>query len=444
MNLTDAFGNTVSTRNRAALDLYDRAVSQFNFYRVDPIATIDGALKEDPAFVMGHCFKASLLATTSEQGAEPAVAVALEAAESHVGHALDRERMYINAARAWLSRDFARAVKLYGDIVMEFPRDLLALQIAHLGDFFLGQASMLRDRPAQVLTAWGEADYTRGIVLGMHAFGLEECGQYLWSESEGRYAVELNPADGWAAHAVAHVCEMQGRTREGIDWLDSTSVGWAPESFFAFHNWWHLALYALESEDYGKALKLYDTHIRTAGSRVALEMVDASALLWRLRLRGVDTGERWQELADSWEAFNEAGYYAFNDVHALMAFLAAGRDASVKRVLGALQQAANRHDSNGMMSREVGVPMARALSAFERRDYELAIEDLLRVRCYAHRFGGSHAQRDVLNLTCLEAALRGGRRSVVRALAQERITQKPESPFNNRIARSPGAFADAA
>ena len=125
--------------------------------------------------------------------------------------------MHLNAARAWLSRDFAGAAKLYGDICAEYPRDLLALQIAHLFDFFLGHSTMLRDRPAQVLHAWGERDPQRGIVLGMYSFGLEECGAYDDAEAFGRRAIELSPADAWAVHAVTHVLEMRGQTHSGID-----------------------------------------------------------------------------------------------------------------------------------------------------------------------------------------------------------------------------------
>ena len=56
------------------------------------------------------------------------------------------------------------------------------------------------------------------------------------------------------------------------------------------------------------------------------DMVDASALLWRLYLRGIDVSERWQPLADDWAPFAEDGFYPFNDVHAAMAFVGAGRE----------------------------------------------------------------------------------------------------------------------
>ena len=185
---------------------------------------------------MGHCFKAGLLATTTEKGSEAGIAAALEAAERHVGHALERERMHLNAARTWLSRDFAGAAKLYGDICAEYPRDLLALQIAHLFDFFLGHSSMLRDRPAQVLHAWGERDPQRGIVLGMHSFGLEECGAYDDAEAIGRRAIELSPADVWAVarghsragnarpDAFGHRVDQEHGSRPGANTTSSPST----------------------------------------------------------------------------------------------------------------------------------------------------------------------------------------------------------------------------
>jgi hypothetical protein len=433
MRLIDQLGNSVSTHSRKALELYDTAVAQLNVFRVDPLATIEAALVEDPSFVMAHAFKANALVTSSERGAESAITAALDAAQPHLGHALERERAHLHAARTWLKGDFASSAALYGAIAAEHPRDLLALQIAHLSDFLLGNTQMLRDRPAQALRAWSDREVPRGVVLGMHAFGLEECGNWEAADVAGRRAMDLNPADVWAAHAVAHVMEMRGRTREGIEWLEATAPGWSEQNFLAFHNWWHVALFHLDNEDHVSALAIYDTRIRPVPTRVAFEMVDASALLWRLRLRGADVGDRWSEVAESWQTFGEDGYYAFNDVHALMAFLATGHESQVKRVVASLEAAARRSDTNGMMSREVGLPMARALCAFEQQDYDVTIDELQRVRAVSNRFGGSHAQRDVLQLTLTEAALRAGKRSLARALISERLAMKPRSEFNRRL-----------
>ncbi|MEU9844060.1 hypothetical protein AB0C69_33155, partial [Actinomadura sp. NPDC048032] len=47
-----------------------------------------------------------------------------------------------------------------------------------------------------------------------------------------------------------------------------------------------------------------------------------------------------------------------------------------------------------------------------------------------HEFGGSHAQRDAVQKTLLEAALRSGRLDLARVLVSERISIRPASPFN--------------
>ena len=300
-------------------------------------------------------------------------------------------------------------------------------------DFFLGHSSMLRDRPAQVLPAWGASDPLRGVILGMHAFGLEECGALDDAEGLARRALELNPADIWAVHAMTHVLEMRGQTRSGIAFIQETAPNWSEHNFFAFHNWWHLALFHLDECNPDAALAVYDKRIRPASTRVAGEMIDASAMLWRLRLRGIDVGDRWTELARSWEALGDDGYYAFNDVHALMAFLATGNQRNAKRILESVDAASRRKDANAMMSREVGLPVARALSAFEGQDFEIAVDALQRVRPFANRFGGSHAQRDLLQLTATEAALRAGRQSLARALIAERLALKPQSAFNLQL-----------
>jgi hypothetical protein len=88
-------------------------------------------------------------------------------------------------------------------------------------DFLRGDALNLRNRLARVLPHWDAAVPGFSHVLGMHAFGLEECNQYAEAERTARRALDPQPKDGWAVHAVAHVMEMQGRIDEGIAWLAS-------------------------------------------------------------------------------------------------------------------------------------------------------------------------------------------------------------------------------
>jgi tetratricopeptide (TPR) repeat protein len=430
MSLVDCRGVSVSTHDRRLLQAYEQALDLTASYFLDPLALIQGALEEDPTFAAGHCLRAGLVITSSDRSALPMLSQSIEAIEGMGRRANDRERAHAAAARTWLQGNFAASVERYGAILWDHPHDLLALQIAHLGDFYLGASTLLRDRIAQVLPLWDASIPGLSYVLGMYAFGLEETGLYSRAEDIGRRALELNERDPWAVHAVTHVMEMQGRLRDGIEWLTARENDWSPNNGFAFHNWWHLALFHLDMGDTAQVLKLYDSRIRASASQVPLEMIDAAALLWRLHIRGEDVGARWAALSDCWQPFAEDAYYAFNDAHAVMAFVGAEQFDRASRTIAAMETAAARPGTNAAMVREVGLPVAHALVSFGMRHYAECVDLLLPVRAIANRFGGSHAQRDLIHLTLVEAALRAGKVGLARALVAERSQLKPSSPFN--------------
>ncbi len=444
MQTQDCRGVPLSGGNRAAAARLERATELLARFDLDPLAEVDALLAEEPGLVMGHCLRAALMLLSTDKACEGELAASLAAAEALAPRANDRERGHMAALRAWLAGGMRRAGDLYGRVLLDHPRDLLALQLAHQCDFFTGRSSMLRDRVAWVLPHWGSGTPGFGFVLGMHAFGLEETNLYARAEEQGRRALSLDARDPWAIHAVAHVMEMEGRAEEGIAWLAGRQADWAGGNMLAFHNWWHLALFHMDRGEHARVLELYDAGVRPDGAGpVPMEMLDASALLWRLHLRGVAVGDRWARLADGWAAV-EPGHYAFNDAHAVLALTAAGRPAEAEAVAGALRRAAGAAaGDNARMSRAVGLPLAEAVMAFGRGDYAAATATLLGLRERAHLFGGSHAQRDVIHQTLAEAALRAGDGALAAALAAERLDLKPRSPFNALLARRADALRGA-
>ena len=438
MSKFDNRGNPVSYRSQQAIDRLDRVFDLMHAYQADPLAEVDALLAEHPDFVMAHLFRAGALATATDRAFEPELVKSLTAAEGLAPGANDRERLHIAACRSWLDGEWARGTELWGRASIEYPRDLLALQYAHLGDFSLGHSHLLRDRVARVLPHWNASVPGYGFIQGMYAFGLEESGDYRQAEARGRAAIDLNPQDGWAVHAVAHVMEMEGRANEGADFLASTAKAWAPNSLFAFHLWWHKALFHIDANDMTGALTLFDENISAGGFGQALELVDGSALLWRLSLLGHDVGGRWAGVADLWEARVDHGYYAFNDVSAMMAFVGAGRTGAQVRLIAAAQRAAAGQGTHAMMSREIGLPACQALASFGRGDYASTIEHMMPLRGKANRMGGSHAQRDMFSWTLTEAAVRLGDRALADALIAERLSWKPESPINRAWALRAG------
>jgi hypothetical protein len=233
-------------------------------------------------------------------------------------------------------------------------------------------------------------------------------------------------------HAVQHVFEMQGRVHDGVEWLNATSPNWA-DSALAFHNWWHLALHQLELGDIPAALGTYDRLVHAKATTVALELVDASQLLARIALRGGTVGTRWNELADCWAQTAEGGFYVFNDLHALLAYAFAGREQEANRMLTALEKSAGGVGTNAENVRAIGLPIALAIVAMAAGRPAEALELLLPIRSRSYRIGGSHAQRDLVQLTTIGAALAAGNGRLARALAAERTEQKPSSPHNWRL-----------
>jgi tetratricopeptide (TPR) repeat protein len=433
MQTSDAAGYPINGANAKAVALLETALHELRCYYRDPVATVNAALAEAPDMVMGHVLHAYLHLL----GTEPAALRVARHSHEHAAKlpANDRERRHVEAAQLLTEGRWRDAGRTLEDIGIDYPRDALALQVGHQIDFFTGDARMLRDRIARALPSWSSGMPGYHAVIGMYAFGLEETGNYREAEAHGRRGVELEPHDGWSQHAVAHVMEMQNRQRDGIAWMRAGPQAWAHESFFAVHNWWHLALYHLDLGEIDEVLALYDGPVYGKHSPIVLEMIDASAMLWRLMLRGVDVGNRWEAVADNWAPVATAGNYAFNDMHAMMAFVGAGRGKAADAVLQAQAAAMEQPGDNATFTRDIGRAATLAIKAFGDGNFAETVRLLRPIRSYAHRFGGSHAQRDLIDLTLIEAALRGGETHLATALAAERVAAKPASMSAAQLAK---------
>ena len=433
MAMKDAFGLAFSGATEASFSSYCRAVHELQCFIGDPVGSVDSAIAGDPGFVMAHVLKGYLFGLATERDAT-AVARSCHAAALPLA-ATTREQAHVAALGDLAGGRWHDAARILEDIAIDNPLDALALQVGHQIDFFTGNARMLRDRIGRALPAWQKGMPGYHVVLGMQAFGLEEMGDYARAEAFGRQAIEIEPRDGWAQHAVAHVMEMQSRQRDGIAWMRANPDAWSKDSFLKIHNWWHLALFHYELGETDEVLKLYDGPIYGARSNLALNMVDASAILWRLHLGGVDVGDRWQALAANWVPKAGSGHYAFNDAHAMMAFVGAGQEAPAQTLLEAQLEAMNGSDDNAAFTRDVGHPLTLAIKAFGERNYAVTVRLIRPIRSIAHRFGGSHAQRDVIDLTLIEAVLRAGDTALARALTAERQLARPDSPLSVLFSR---------
>ncbi len=442
---TDARGLELSTRSAEAAHALSQVADSYAGFKLDLADLVKQALAADPECAYAHVLRGYLLLLMGNSALLPAARKALAGAEPLLPAASERERQHGAALRAWIAGDLTRALAVLEAILLRWPLDLLAVRMAHLFQFWRGERERLRDGVAAVLPRWEPSTPGYHYLLGMHAFGLEECGQYAQAEAVGRRSVALNAADHWGTHAVAHVIEMQGRHREGVAWLDGLQSHWGGANDFINHLWWHRALYHLELAQFDAVLELYDAHVRTGRLDFYLVMHNAASLLWRLELYGVPVGDRWEELAQVAAERVRDHANPFNDMHFAMTLAAAGRRPALDEQLASLRDdACAAAGSWAPVYREVTLPLCQALADFRAGRHEAAIAGIQRVRAQLHRAGGSHAQRDVVEQTLVVAALQAGRHDLARELLAGRTAAKPSSAWSwQRYGQALEALADA-
>ena len=427
----DAQGHDV-TGTPSSVESLDRAIADYYALGGDPVGKLKAALSTDPSFALGATAIAALFLVGGFRADHAEVKSALKAARAAVGHATPRERLHLEAVETWAEGRLRDAAAVYEEILVDSPTDALALRLAQDAYFLMGQSAAMRDSVARVLPEWRDDDPLTSFVLGARAFGLEETGDYLGAEAAAREALARNPADAWAAHALAHVFEMTGRPEEGVDFLQASRDDWAGAHFMAGHNGWHLGLYLIELGRIDEVLAGFDRQmLPVLANDAALDRIDAASLLWRLELEGVDVGARWAPVRKAWAAHVHDHVLAFNDLHLALAL---GREPKLAAMLGDSLDAyaLEGEGDNAVVMRQIGRPLIDAMLSFAKGDYAEAVEGIQPLRYDVWRIGGSHAQREIVDLTLLAAAERAGESRLARALTAERAALRPTARWKAR------------
>jgi hypothetical protein len=434
----DGRGLALTAANPQAVEAFEHALDALLGARGGIDRHVDDALRTDRMFVLARCMRIAmrLLHGDTETATRDAAFLGDDALE----HANDRERRHVEALRAWLSGDRRGASRHYDELLARYPLDIFALHVALALDFRIGSRPSLRDRVLRVMPHW-RADMTHyGYLLGMQAFGLEENADYTEAAALAHRSLAMIPDNAAAMHVIAHVFEMQGRAAEGIQFLEQTRPTWSRNPGFAAHIAWHLALFHVDRNSISDALEIHDAMLCPTRASPVATLVDASALLWRLELRGADVGRRFRAVARAWRRQPLRRLRAFELMHAMVAFVGAGRRLAARRLVEMLRtdpvtRAASEPDEIAL-----AIPFCEALQAFAREDYRIAVEKIAAVRAQTAHCGGSVAQCDLVHLTLLEAALRGRRARLAQALAAERSLRRPTSLLSRWLFRRAGAM----
>ena len=422
----DCTGNPVTIASEAAVVAWNAMLEALMAHAAATPDHLGRTLACDPHFALAHAVKGLMLLSLARGELVPAAEASLRAARAadETRPVTRRERMVIEALALWLDDAPRRAAAHLESILIDHPRDALALKLAHGLRFMLGDQQAMLD----VLQRHGggfDVDHPlASYVRGCHAFALEERGHYREAERMGREAVALNPRDAWGRHAVAHVLEMTGRADEGIRWL-ADGRSFAHANNLRAHIVWHLALFRLERGETSEVLRLYDEEIRAERTDDYRDIANAASLLARLELSGLRVGDRWEELAAKAEARIADRRLLFADLHYLLALLGAGRSGGAEALADNMLHAPPSRDSfaSAEATRSAGLA-AQGLIDFGGGDYDAASRLFGAARIGLRAIGGSHAQRDLFEQFHIESLSRAGSHELAARVLAERLARR--------------------
>ncbi len=405
--IRDICDGTVTFSSQESLTHWNDLIRAFLAHSATAPNHLGAVLQAEPDFAMGWAAKGlfSLM-----MGRKELTAVAQDAHRSAIATnaGSHRERQWVLALSEWLAGRPSGAIAAMESVLKDNPRDTMSAKISHAIRFILGDGEGMRASVENILGAHDTSHPLRGYLLGCHAFTLEEAGEYARAEATGLEGLQHATDDAWGLHAVAHVFDMTARPDEGIALIEDNVSAWDHCNNFRYHVWWHKALLHLDRGELDLCLELYDHKIREDKTDDYRDIANATSLLMRLELEGMDVGERWEELADYSENRTQDGCLVFADLHYMLALGSAGRfDAAGDMASRFTLDAAKKGEMPARVAKP-GICALMGLHSFAEARWDTAFTNLARARPAMQTIGGSHAQRDVFERMTIDAGIRGG------------------------------------
>ena len=440
---SDTLGNPVSLEHADSLCALNDFVDGFLRCEARAVNILDVAHSDGSAIIQACCAALHMFAESAPATANAAPFI--DRARTSAAAASAREQGFVNCVAAWVQGDMAHATQLHERHQRLFPRDLVALKLGQYHFFNQGDSpGMLR----LALHALPHADDV-AQMHAMAAFALEQCHLLAQAEAQARTGLAMCATEPWAQHALAHVMLTQGRLREGLQFMQEASARWIGlNSFMQTHNWWHLALFALELGQNDDVLAMYDQQVWGVEPGYSQDQIGAVSLLARMELAGVDVGDRWQAVADQLVARVHDHVLPFLDLQYLYGLARAGRPEASTMLgsieaycLGVTAAAGSGPKTVDAVWPMVCLPAARGLVAYAQGRAQEALEDLELALARLPQIGGSHAQRDLFNQIHVDALRRAGHWNAVQQVLQPQCSAHPQSMrLRGQVNRAYGAL----
>lgn len=406
--LTDRYGLLLSTSSLAAQAAYLEGVDLLLSANAGADAEFRRAIAQDPGFALAHAGLARALQLGAH--AEDARTVAARAQELAAGLP-PRERQHAEMISLLVNGRGAAALELAREHLAQFPRDAMVLAPCTSVFGLIGLSGRIgrEQELAAMLDGLSSAYGDDWWFLGAHAFALCETGRLVESRPAIVRSLEQNPRNANGAHIFTHLLYEEGADADGLSYLDDWLRDYPREAPLHCHLGWHVSICLLERGDVDAAWRTFQDRVSPAGSwgPPLNTLTDSASFLWRAELAGQPhAAHLWTAVRDyALQSFPQPGI-SFADVHAALAFAAAGDSAALARLTTEL----HKLDQSGQLSAGAIVPaLASAFEAFVKADWATTIRLLEPFLGEHERIGGSRAQRDLIEYTMLKAYLASGR-----------------------------------
>jgi len=223
----------------------------------------------------------------------------------------------------------------------------------------------------------------------------------------------LNSRNANAAHLFAHILYEENEVSAGRDYLAAWMPNYDRRSVLHGHLSWHQALWALYDDDENTMWQIVDASIsqENSTSLPINTLTDTASIYYRAELAGYNVEpERWLKLSEyAAEKFPTMGQ-SFADIHAALSHAMAGNNEYLGKLTG----------GSAGFAGDMVPAVATAWKAIAEGKWQKAEKDLSNASSGFERFGGSRAQRDLLEFTYVNVLLRNGKKEVAQKTLLER------------------------
>ena len=427
----DRYGLALSTNSSDAADAYREGIDLMLSAWPGAAEAFERAIKADPDFALARVARARM--HTIYQQSEAARKQAALAREAVVQRGTEREKSHVETLALASEGNLPAALASALRHLESFPRDavVLSLPLGAFGLFaFSGMAD--HDQARQDLCERYASHYGEDWwFLTNYGWSMTENGQVAKGRAMTERGFDKRRANAHGAHMLLHAMFEDGSTGDADALVTEWIGGYDRSGLLYGHIHWHQALGALEVGDAARALAIYadvldPSHNPAPPLNV---MSDCAALLWRLRAYGhAVPSDLWDEA----EAYATAHFpktsLPFVEMHMALLAAATHNTAALDERLRTLEARL----TDGKLAAGPVVPKTcRALRAFADQDYPSCVRELKPVLDDVVRFGGSHAQREIIEDTFIVALIKSGELPRARNMLDQRLHRRP-SPRDMR------------